>query len=114
MDALVRSSTDYLSRYLAPNFTSGWYRPVQGIQLWIEYQFFGGNVLGYRAVQMFIHLGNCILLYILVVSTLKDRQLGLHAAVIYSALPALASDFFWIEIADPLVGFFYLLAIAFW
>jgi dolichyl-phosphate-mannose-protein mannosyltransferase len=112
---LLRLSVpDYIKEYLGLNAAATFLRPVQGFQFWLEYASFGNLSAPYRALQILIHLGNCLLLYALVNHITKSNRIALVTALIFAVVPSMISAFFWITNADGLVSFFYLLSIAFW
>jgi|GEM_PF-315272 len=57
---------DYLVHYFDPRVQVLWYRPLQGIQIFLEYWAFGAGAFGYHVVQVLIHWVNGILLFALV------------------------------------------------
>ncbi len=105
---------DYWISYLDPRLQWHWYRPMQGLYWWVGYAMFRGDPTGYHLMQLGLHIANAILLFGLTKRVARRWQLALVAALIYVALPAMSLAVFWVGVADPLVGFFYLLAIKFW
>lgn len=105
---------EYLTHYFDPRVQVLWYRPLQGIQILLEYWLFGANALGYHVVQILIHWINGILIFVLV------RRIGHHSLVavlstlFYISFPVYALAINWINITDPAMTIFYLLGIWFW
>ncbi len=64
----------YLAHYFDPRVQTMWYRPMQGIQIWIEWQLFGANAAGYHLVQILIHVVNCWLLFALVARVAQKAE----------------------------------------
>ena len=105
----------YLLQYFDPRMPDlSWYRPLQGIQWWVEYQFFGAFPTGYHVVNVAIHVANCILLLLLVARVTRKWWVGLIAAAALLSLPLIGMDVSWPGIADPLLTFFYLSTLGCW
>ncbi|MBI3914196.1 MAG: glycosyltransferase family 39 protein [Chloroflexi bacterium] len=104
----------YLAHYFDPRVQEMWYRPLQGIQILIEWQLFGAEARGYHLVQILIHIVNCLLLWWLVARVSKQAHLGWLAALLYALLPVYALAINWINITDPIMTSFYLAGIWFW
>ena len=113
--AAQRGLGDYLSFYFDPrNLELQWYRPIQGLQWWIEYQAFGTDPTGYHLINVIFHLIDCWLIYVLVARLTRDRASGLISALAFLGLPLVAWDVFWPGDADPLLGTFYIAALTLW
>lgn len=104
----------YLRQYFDPRDLISWYRPLQGMLWWLEYQFFGGNSSGYHIVNVAIHIANCSLLYGLVTRITHKWWIGFVAALAFLSLPSIAIDVFWPGVADPQLSLFFLAALWFW
>lgn len=113
--AARRSVADYFAFYFDPrNLELSWYRPIQGLQWWIEYQFFGVNPLGYHVVNVAFHIANSLLLFNLVTRFTRSWSAGLLSALAFLSLPLIAFDVFWPGVADPLMALFYLASLSCW
>ena len=113
--AARRRLVDYLSYYFDPrNIELLWYRPVQGIQWWIEYQIFGVNPMGYHTVSVIFHIVNCWLLFTLVAHFTRSRFSGFLSALAFLSLPRVTWVVSWPGVADPLMALFYLVSLSFW
>ncbi len=97
-----------------PRLQTLWYRPLQTIQFFLEYQVFGGNANAYHIVNMVFHGLNVLLVYALAWRISKRWLIGIGSALFYATFPVYASGVNWIGIVDPLAAIFYLSAIWFW
>ncbi len=105
---------DYLIRYFDPRVQVLWYRPLQGIQILLEYKFFGANASGFHLVQIVIHWANCLILGGLIYRISSKWRLAVLSVLLYATFPVYALAVNWINITDPLMTVFYLLAFWFW
>ena len=105
---------DYLIRYFDPRLQTMWYRPLQGVQIWIEWQFFGANAAGYHVVNILIHGINVVLLFALVWRVAQKWRVAFLAALFYATFPVYALAVNWINITDPLMTVFCLTGVWFW
>ncbi len=106
--------SDYLARYFDPRLQTLWYRPLQGVQILLEYKFFGANPMGYHAVNVAFHAINVALLFALIWRVANKWRVAFIAALFYATFPVYALAINWINITDPLATIFYLLGIWFW
>lgn len=107
-------SSDALRQIFDPRAQTLWYRPLQGLQFFIEYQLLGGNSNAYHAVNMAYHAINVLLLYALAWRVSKKWLIGTVAALFYATFGVYVSGVTWIGIVEPLLGVFYLSSILFW
>jgi hypothetical protein len=108
------SFPQYLAQYFDPRMLESWYRPMQGMQWWIEFQFFRADPLGYHIVNLAFHILNCLLIMLLVTQVTQRLRLGLFAALVFLSLPITAVDVFWVAAADALMTLFYLTTCWLW
>ena len=108
------SLPEYLDYYFNPFVQTIWYRPLQGMGMWMTYALLGGEPPIYHIIQVALHLINCILLFGLVTHISRRWRLGLLTALIYVTWELYALAVYWATVADPLLSFFYLLTIWFW
>jgi hypothetical protein len=108
------SLTQYLAFYFDPRVQTGWYRPIQGMLFGIEWILFGGNPTGYHAVNVLVHLVNCLLLFTLVARITYRWRAALLSALIYAGLPLISVAVFWPGDADFLLTCFYLSSLLCW
>lgn len=106
--------SDYLIHYFDPSVQVLWYRPLQGIQILLEWKLFGANAIGYHFVNLLFHALNCTLLFAIIWRISKKWHLAFAAALFYATFPVYALAVNWINITDPLATIFYLLGIWFW
>ncbi|MEW5718972.1 MAG: glycosyltransferase family 39 protein, partial [Chloroflexota bacterium] len=106
----------YLNYVLDPRAQILWYRPLQGLQILIEFALFGSNPVPYHWVQIIFHIASCALLFALVgrVARRGAWRIALLAALFYATFPVYALAVNWINITDPLMTIFYLLGVWFW
>ncbi len=103
-----------LAQIFDPRLQNLWYRPLQAVQFFLEFQIFGGNANAYHLVNMTFHAINVLWLYALAWRISGRWLLGLAAALFYATFPVYASGINWIGIVDPLNTVFYLAAVWFW
>jgi hypothetical protein len=108
------SLAQYLAFYFDPRLQTGWYRPLQGMLFGIEWILFGGNPRGYHAVNVLVHLVNCVLLFALVVCVTRRARAAFLSALIYAGLPLISVAVFWPGDADFLLTCFYLTSLLCW
>lgn len=97
-----------------PRLQTMWYRPLQAIQFFLEFQVFGANPNPYHLMNMGFHALNVLLLYALVWRISRSWRIGIMSALFFATFPVYASGVNWIGIVDPLETIFYLLGIWFW
>ncbi|MBI5031828.1 MAG: glycosyltransferase family 39 protein [Chloroflexi bacterium] len=113
--AARRTFADYFAFYFDPrNLDLQWYRPMQGIQWWIEYQLLGTDATGYHIVNLIFHLLNCFLLSMLITQFTRDQVSGLVSALLFLSLPLISVAVHWPGVADVLMTLFYLTTLLFW
>ncbi len=108
------SVPDYLRSYFDPSLQWRWYRPMQGVQWWLEYAFLRGEPVGYHLIQILLHATGISLLYLLTVRVTRRLSVGLVAAFLYLTISAYAIAVFQPSVVDPLLAPFYLSTILFW
>jgi hypothetical protein len=108
------SFPDYLSQYFDPRMLESWYRPVQGMQWWVEYQLFHADPVGYHVVNLAFHIIVCWLIMILVAQVTRRLRLGFLAGFVFLVFPIAAVDVLWVGVADPMMTMFYLITCWFW
>ncbi len=106
--------SDALRQIFDPRTQTLWYRPLQGLQFFIEYQFFGGNANAYHLVSIACHAINVLLLYAIMRRASKNWMIGFATAFFYATFTVYISGVNWIGIVEPLLGVFYLLSFWFW
>lgn len=104
----------YLAFYFDPRAQTGWYRPMQGMLFGLEWLLFGGNPIGYHAVNALVHLGNTLFVFAIVSRLSRSLRTAFLAALVWSGLPLYGVAVFWPGDADFLLTFFYLASIYCW
>lgn len=108
------SVPEYLRTYFDPTLQWRWYRPLQGIQWWIEYAFLRGEPVGYHLIQILLHTFSALLLFFLTMRVTRKLGVGLLAALIYLTISGYVIAVFQPSVVDPLLAPFYLLTIWLW
>lgn len=101
----------FYSRELMP-FGGEIYRPLSDASFAIEYSVWGNNPRGYHTTNIFIHIINSILLYILLQQVFRSERVSFAAAILFAWHPALTEAVIWVKgREDLLVASFYLLTL---
>ncbi|MBI4789467.1 MAG: hypothetical protein HY782_20750 [Chloroflexi bacterium] len=103
-----------LAQIFDPRAQTMWYRPLQAIQFFLEFQILGNNPNAYHLVNVAYHAINLLLLYALAWRISKRWLIGLASALFYASFSVYVSGINWIGIVDPLAAMFYLSSIWFW
>ncbi|HLB28699.1 MAG TPA: hypothetical protein VJM69_01040 [Dehalococcoidia bacterium] len=89
--------------------TGDLYRPIYYLSFLATYPLFGLDPLGYRLVNLALHLTNIVLVFLLGRRLTGSPWAGLLAAAFFGIHPTLDDSVAWISsITDLLMGFFYL------
>ena len=114
-EPVIHSPSGLRSIWLSPADikNEGHYWPLVYTSFWLEHKIWGLDPVGYHAVNILLHLGNCLLLW-----RLCDR-LAIPGAVVIAAVfavhPLHVESVAWIiERKDVLSGLFYLTAVLTW
>ncbi|MCL5408798.1 MAG: tetratricopeptide repeat protein [Candidatus Omnitrophica bacterium] len=103
----------YWTHNLFINGTSGFYRPLQTILYAVIYHLFGLNVVSYHLLNIFLHAGNAILIYILL-KKLYSEKVSFLISLLWAIHPIQTQAVTYISgTADPLCLFWTLLTILF-
>ncbi len=101
----------FYSRELMP-FGGEIYRPLSDTSFAIEYSVWGGNPRGYHITNIFIHIINSMLLYILLQQIFRSERVSFAASLLFAWHPAVTEAVIWIKgREDLLVASFYLLTL---
>ncbi len=109
--------TDWANALVAildPRVWTVWYRPLQALQWFLEFQIFGGNPNAYHVVNIALHAINVLLLSALASRVSQKWLVGFVSAFFYATFTVYISGVNWVGIVDPLATIFYLLSIWFW
>jgi hypothetical protein len=81
LESVVRSGkVEYLRSFTS---TTGFFRPLVGLSFAIQYRLHGMNPKAYGLFNMFLHMLNTILVYLLLSQWEKSRPLALPATVLF-------------------------------
>ena len=75
----------------------GNYAPVQIISYMLDHTFWGMNAFGYRLTNLFLHMANGMLFYLLVAVISGRRSIALIAALIFVSHPVQVENVAWIS-----------------
>ena len=95
---------------LAPDLIKPYYRPLNRATYLLDYRLAGMNPAWYHGVNVLIHLGNVILLYLVCLRLLPDRTAALVAALIFAVHPANSEAVNFISARNTLLALFFSLA----
>ena len=91
---------------------SGYYRPFVTIFYMLDYYLWKDNAIGYHLTNIFLHILNTLLLFILIKALFGSQPAALLGALIYSVLPVHTNAVAYISGRTDLVtAFFYLLSL---
>jgi dolichyl-phosphate-mannose-protein mannosyltransferase len=97
-----------------PRVQTLWYRPIQGLQFFAEYQLFGGNSNAYHLVNIAYHALNVLLIYGIAWRISRKWRIGFLTAFAYATFTVYNSGVNWVGIVEPLLGIFFLASSWFW
>jgi len=86
------------------------WRPLHNFYFFLGGNLFGKNYFAYHALTLALHIGCGFLIYKIGSILMKDRKIGLSAAILYSIHPAHFVSLNWISGGATVIGFFFLLA----
>jgi hypothetical protein len=95
---------------LAPDLIKPYYRPLNRATYLFDYQVAGMNPLWYHGVNILIHLGNVILLYLISVRLMRNRYAALVAALLFAVHPVNCEAVNFISARNTLMALFFSLA----
>lgn len=84
------SVRDILSHdYWWPSWISGSYRPLSTLSYWFNYSVLGNadRPLGYHSINLFLHWGNAVLVYCLLLTLVGDTRTAFFAALLFLTHP---------------------------
>ena len=103
----LRNITEVL---LSPDMVKPYYRPLNRATYMFDYQLAGMNPAWYHGVNIVIHLGNVVLLYLVCRHFLPDRNATLLVALLFAVHPANAESVNFISARNTLLALFFSLA----
>ncbi|MEI6208109.1 MAG: tetratricopeptide repeat protein [Desulfuromonadales bacterium] len=95
---------------LAPDVVKPYYRPLNRATYLFDYQVAGLNPAWYHGVNIVIHLGNVLLLYLVCRRFLPDRNTALIVALLFAVHPANTEAVNFISARNTLLALFFSLA----
>ncbi|MDU0457921.1 MAG: tetratricopeptide repeat protein [Geobacteraceae bacterium] len=95
---------------LAPDLIKPYYRPLNRASYLLDYHLAGLNPSWYHGVNIIIHLGNVILLYLLCRRFLADKNAALMAALLFAVHPANTEAVNFISARNTLLALFFSLS----
>ncbi len=99
--------------FKTPYFSN--YHPLTILSYMIDFQFWGHNPVGYRAVNILFHLATALTAYILLRSLEVRSWIAFFLLLIFAVHPLRIESVVWIsERKDVLCAFFYILATLLW
>jgi hypothetical protein len=75
--------------YTAPRFVTGVYRPLTTLSFLFNYAVLGGadDPVGYHLLNLLLHFGNTVLVYLLALAIVADAWSALFVAALFAAHP---------------------------
>lgn len=95
---------------LAPDLIKPYYRPLNRATYLFDYRLAGMNPAWYHSVNIIIHLGNVLLLYLVCRRFLPDRNAALMAALLFAVHPVNTEAVNFISARNTLLALFFSLA----
>ncbi len=108
------SLPEFINRFFNPLAQVTWYRPVEGVLWWFEWQMFQGNSAAYHVVLLLFHSFNCIMLYAITQRVTGQRLAGLIAGLVFAGVSTFHIAILWLsDITVPTTSL-YLATVWFW
>src|SRR5512143_162495 len=95
---------------LAPDLIKPYYRPLNRATYLFDFQVAGMNPVWYHGVNIIIHLGNVLLLYLVSLRFLRNRFGALAATLIFAVHPVNSEAVNFISARNTLLALFFSLA----
>ena len=97
------------------HISSNYYRPMQYLIYMGLYHFFGASPKGYHLFKLLLHLGNCLLIFLIISRHFKNYPLAFSTSLLFCVHPANTEAVAWISgIPDTTCAFFFLLSFLFY
>ncbi|MBU5637911.1 tetratricopeptide repeat protein [Geomonas sp. Red69] len=96
--------------FFAPDMVKPYYRPLNRASYLLDFQVAGMEPVWYHGVNIFIHLGNAVLLFLLLRLLLRDHLAALAAALLFAVHPANAEAVNFVSARNTLMALFFALA----
>lgn len=94
----------------APDLIKPYYRPLNRATYLFDYQLAGMNPTWYHGVNIVIHLGNVVLLYLICLRFLANRNAALITALLFAVHPVNTESVNFISARNTLLALFFSLA----
>jgi protein O-mannosyl-transferase len=95
---------------LSPDFIKPYYRPLNRASYLIDYKIAGMKPAWYHGVNIFIHLGNVLLLYFLLCRFLPNKNTALITALIFAVHPVNTEAVNFVSARNTLLALFFSLS----
>ncbi len=95
---------------LAPDLVKPYYRPLNRASYLLDYQLAGMNPAWYHGVNIIIHLGNVLLLYLVCRKFMPERNAALITALLFAVHPLNTEAVNFISARNTLLALFFSLA----
>ena len=93
---------------------SNFYRPLQSLTYLLDYSVWGLNPFGYRLTNLFLHILNSTILYLILAALCSSISLAFLIVLIFSIAPTISGITYYISArSDLLMAFFMFLSILF-
>ncbi len=102
-------SWDYISDiftnqlYQGGQMQSNYYRPAQLLSFVMDYSIWGLNPFGYHLTNLFLHVANSILVYLILIAISHQAPLALIAAMLFAISPAISGITYYISARSDLL-----------
>jgi tetratricopeptide (TPR) repeat protein len=83
--------------------------PIRMLSLNIDYKIWKLNPLGYHLTNIFIHIANVILVYLLIVSIFGSQKLAFFSSLIFSVHPMHTESINWIKNRIDMIATFFMM-----
>ncbi len=109
-DPAVRDPSGALSLMLSPDVVKPYYRPLNRASYLLDFRLFGMRPAGFHAVNVFIHLLNVLLLYLLGLRLFREGAPALLAAALFAVHPVNAEAVDFLSARNTLLSLFFVLS----
>ncbi len=93
---------------------SNFYRPLQSLTYLLDYSVWGLNPFGYRLTNLFLHIFNSMILYLILAAICSSIRLAFLIALIFGIAPTISGITYYISArSDLLMALFMFLSILF-
>lgn len=100
--------------YEGSEMSTNFYRPFQSLSFIIDYSIWKLNPFGYHLTNLFLHMFNSTLIYLIVIAVSSSSLIALLAALMFGISPVISGVTYYIPArADLLMVFFVLMSVLF-